>query len=67
MVVVSYLIHYETLLQNATATLLENVAKVYYIIRPFFVTNATVLLQNATVITKGNNFITKCGVCYKRR
>ena len=33
----------------------------------FFKKNATVLLQNVTVITKCNDFITKCDSYYKMR
>ena len=42
---VSYVVYYDTLLQNVSAFLLQNV---------------TVLLQNATVITKYIDFITRC-------
>ena len=49
-VTVSYLIHYDSLLQNATAILLQNASA-------FLLQKATVLLQNATVITSCDNFI----------
>ena len=58
-VTVSYLIHYDSLLeniaaillQNATAILLQNATEVYYKMRPLLQI-ATILLQNPTVITK---------------
>ena len=67
-VTVSYLIHYDSLLQNATdiitkcngcciakcdRSLLQNASG-------FLIQNATVLLQNVTVTTNCDNFITKC-------
>ena len=36
MVVVSYLVHYDTSLQNATAILLQNTTKAYYKMRQLF-------------------------------
>ena len=69
------MIHYGTLLQNATdiitkcdsyfitkcdKSLLQNVSG-------FLLQNAIVLLQNATVITNCDDFITKCGSYYKIR
>ena len=74
-VTVSYLICYNSLLQNATdvitkcdsyfitkcdRSLLENASG-------FLLQNATVLLQNATVITNCDNFVKKCDVYYKLR
>ena len=50
---VSYLVHYDTLLQKVT--------KVYYKIGKFF------SLQNATVFTKYDDFIRKCNVYNKMR
>ena len=51
MVMVSYLVYYDTLLQNATD-----------IITKCFLQNTSgFALQNATVITKYLDFITKCG------
>ena len=61
-----YLIHYDTLLQNATAILLQNATEVYYKMRQIFyykmrqfyykmgqlLQNAAILLQNATVIKR---------------
>ena len=72
-VAVSHLVHYNTLLQNATdfitkwdsyfitkrnKSLLQNAST-------FLSQNATVLLQKATVFTKHNNFIAKCNSYYK--
>ena len=45
-------------LQNATAILLRNALG-------FLLQNVTVLLQNATVFTNYNDFITKCNSYYK--
>ena len=47
----------QMLLQNATAILLQNATEVYYKMRQLS-QNATILLQNATVITK-------CDIYYK--
>ena len=47
-------------LQNAAAILLQNASG-------FLLQNETVLLQNATVISSCDNFITKCGSYYKMR
>ena len=75
---VSYLIHYDSLLQNATdfitkwdsyfitkcdRNLLQNASG-------FLLQNATFLLENATVttvITTCDNFITKCDITYYYR
>ena len=43
----------QMLLQNATAILLQNVTGL--------------LLENTTVITKCDDFVTKCDSCYKMR
>ena len=73
-VTVSYLIHYDSLLQNATDVLLQNATEVYYKMRQVFYYKmqqfyykirqllqiVTTLLQNATVITK-------CDVYYNLR
>ena len=74
-VTVSYLIHYDSLLQNATDIITK--CDSYFITKcnksllqnasDFLLQNATVLLQNATVITNYNNFITKCDGSYKMR
>ena len=67
------MIHYETLLQNATdiITKCDN----YFItkcdrvfqqnVSGFLLQNATVILQNATIITNCDDFITKCSSYYK--
>ena len=67
MVTVSYLVHYEILLQNATEiitkcdkSLLQNALGILF-------QNATVLLQNVTVVTKCVDFITNCNSYYKMR
>ena len=73
---VSYLVHYDTLLQNVAhiitkyngyfitkcdKSLLENASD-------FLLQNAAVLLQNARLITKCGDFITKCdSYCKMRR
>ena len=54
MVMVSYLVYYDTLLQNAT-DIITKCDKCFLQNTPSFV------LQNATVITKYLDFITKCG------
>ena len=61
-VTVSCLIHYDSLLQNATAILLQNAAEVYYKIRHVyyykirqFYYKMRQLLQNATFVTNCNN------------
>ena len=74
-VTVSYLIYYDSLLQNATEvitkcdscfitkcdrSLLQNASG-------FLLQNATVLLKNATVITKWDDITTKCDSYYKMR
>ena len=58
-VTVSYLIHYDSLLQNATIIVLQNATEVYYKMRQFyckirqkFITKCDSFMQNATVITK---------------
>ena len=68
-VAVSYLIRYDSLLQNATANLLQNATKVYYKMRQaFYYKMQQFIIQNATVITNCNNFITKCdSYCKMRR
>ena len=56
----SYLVHFGSLLQNTT--------KVYYEMRQVFLLKSrTILLQNATVIRKFVDFITKYGSRYKMR
>ena len=75
MVLVSYLFHYETLLQNATYIFTK--CDICFIIKcdksllqnpsAFLLQNTAVSLQNTTVITKCDDFITKCdnyGTCF---
>ena len=63
---VSYLVHYGTLLQSATAILSQNTIKsLLQNGLGFLLQNVTVSLQIATVITKCVNFITKCNRFYK--
>ena len=72
---VSYLIHYDSLLQNATDifTKCDNyfITKWDWILSQntsgFLLQNAIVLLQNARVISNCDNFITKCDIYYKMR
>ena len=74
-VMVSYLIHCDSLLQNATDIITK--CDRYFITKcdksllqnasGFLSQNATVLLQNATVITNCDGFITKCDSYYKMR
>ena len=70
---VSYLIHYDSLLQNATdiMTKCDNyfITKCDRSLLPntsgLLLQNATVLLQNTTVMTNYHDFITKCNSYYK--
>ena len=72
-VTVSYLIHYDSSLQNATDITIK--CDSYFITKHdrillqnksgFLLENATVLLQNVTVITNRDDFITKCDSYYK--
>ena len=79
-VMVSYLIHYDSLLQNATdiitkcnsygikkcdRSLLQNASGFLLQNETVFLQNATVVLQNATVVTNCDNFITKSDSYYK--
>ena len=69
------MIHYSTLLQNATDVITKNDS--YFIIKcdknllqnapGFLLQIATVLLQNVKVITNYDDSITKCNICYKMR
>ena len=68
MVVVSYLVHYDTLLQNAT-DIITNCDN-YFFIRcgKSLLQNASAfLLQIATVLLQIVTVITKCNVYYKMR
>ena len=74
-VTVSYLIHYDSLLQNATDIITK--CDSYFITKcdrslsqnasGFLLQNVTVLFQNETVITNCNDVITKCNSYYKMR
>ena len=74
-VTVSDLICYDSLLQNATDVITK--CDSYFITKcdrsllqnasGFLLQNATVLLPNTIVITKWDNFITKCDAYYKWR
>ena len=74
-VTVPYLIHYDSLLQNAPDIITK--CNSYFITKcdrillqnasGFLLQNATVLLQNTTVITNCDDFITKCDSYYKMR
>ena len=66
-VTVSYLIRYDSLLQNATAILLQNATEVYYKMRQVFYYKMRQLLQNATILLQNATVITKCDVYYKLR
>ena len=69
-VTVSYLIHYESLFQNATDIITKCdsyfITKYdYYKLQLLHI--VTISLQNATVITNCDDFITKCDSYYKMR
>ena len=64
-VTISYLIHHNSLLQNATL-LLQMRQLFYYKMRQKFITKCVrFLLQNTTVIRICDDFITKCDCYYK--
>ena len=54
----------QILLRNATTILLQNVTKVHYKMRQVLLKNTAILLQNAAVIVKYNDFNTKCDSYY---
>ena len=67
-VTVWYLIHHDSLLQNATDVITK--CDSYFITkcdRSLLQNASCFLLQNATVITNCNDFIIKCGSYYKMR
>ena len=66
-VMVSCLIHYGSLLQNATDIITKCDRSLFQNAAGFLLQNATVLFQNATVITDCHYFITTCNSCYKMR
>ena len=59
-VTVSYLIHYDSLLQNATAILLQNATEVYYKMHRVFYYKMQQLLQIATILLQNVTFVTNC-------
>ena len=59
MVLILYLVHYDTLLQNAITILLQKATKAYYKMKQ--------LLQNALILLQNVTFITNCDVYYKMR
>ena len=74
-VTVSYLIHYDSLLQNATYIITKYVSNFFIkcnrsllqYASGFLLQNVTVSLQNATVITNYDDFITKYDSYHKMR
>ena len=66
-VTVSYLIHYDSLLQNARAILLQNATEVYYKMRQVFYYKMQQLLQIATILLQNATVIIKYDVYYKLR
>ena len=57
----------QMLLQNATAILLQNLTEVYYKMRQVLYYKIRQLLQNVTILLQNATVITKCDVCYKLR
>ena len=57
----------QILLQNATAILLQNAREVYYQMCQFFYYKMQQLLQNATILLQDAAVVTKCDVYYKLR
>ena len=57
----------QILLQNATAILLQNAREVYYQMCQFFYCKMQQLLQNATILLQDATVVTKCDVYYKLR
>ena len=55
----------QMLLQNATAILLQNATEVYYKMRQVFYYKMRQLLQNATILLQNATVITKCDIYYK--
>ena len=66
-VTVPYLIHYDSLLQNARDIITKCDRSLLKNASAFLLQNATVLLQNVTVITNYDDFMTKSDSCYKMR
>ena len=61
------MIHYDTLLQNATAILLQNATKVYYKMRQVFYYKMRQFYYKMRQLLQNATFITNCDstVCYK--
>ena len=57
----------QILLQNASAILLQNATEVYYKMRQVFYYKMRQLLQIATILLQNATVITKCDVYYKLR
>ena len=57
----------QILWQNATAILLQNATEVYYRMCQGFYYKMRELLENATILLQNATVITKCDVCYKLR
>ena len=69
---VSYLVYYDTLLQNARAILVQNAKQVYHKMRQVFYYKwrqlyykIHQLLQNSSILSQNPAVITKCNVYYK--
>ena len=56
----SYLIHYDSLLQNATAILLQNVTEVYYKMRQVFYYKMRQFYCKVRQLLQNTTFITNC-------
>ena len=63
-VTASYLIRYDSLLQNATEVYYKMRQAFYYKMQQFYY-KMRQLLQNATILLQTTAVITKCDVCYK--
>ena len=57
----------QILLKNATAILLQNATEVYYKMRQVFYCKTRQLLQIASILLQNATAITKCDVYYKLR
>ena len=66
-VTVSYLIRYDSSLQNATVILLKNAREVYYKMRNVFYYKMRQLLRNVIILLQNATVISKCDVYYKLR
>ena len=61
------MVYCDALLQNATAILSHNATKVYYKIRQLFYYKMRQFLQNATILSQNATVITEYDVYYKMR